>query len=106
MVDRIFSMKRDRPRQRLNYRDLLDGEWWVLDFGDTDVPGVTHKANIASSGAHGPHISALRGMRTLLWRTYGRKLQTRQVPALDQGPYKIRYTVRAVTAEQFYAERA
>lgn len=97
-MDKIFSLVRAHRGQRLDYTPLLDGQWWVLDFGDTETPGVTHKINLlAPCPANGQII----GLRQLMWRR-GRKLQTRRVPALDVGVRFVRLHVRTMTPDDFY----
>lgn len=99
-MDKVFSLVREHKGQRLDYTPLMDGQWWVLDFGDTGTPGVTYKINlIAPSPANGQ----LRSLRRLMWLHHGKKLQSRQVPALDIGVRLVRLHVRVMNPDDYYA---
>src|SRR5690349_24794289 len=74
----IFSLVGPRMT-RFDRTPLLSGEWFNLDFGNTDVPGVTKYLKQAAYSSWYPRLVGLR-----YWATQRDLVpQSRLIPVLD-----------------------
>lgn len=79
---------------RQDFTELLDGQWWNADFGETDRPGISYRGGLGS--VNRLVEGKLSTIRSNMIHKHGKKLQTRRVSALTDNPYEVRVWVRAV----------
>lgn len=102
----IFDMYVTSSGTRLDYTSLKDGKWWLVNFGDTAIPGISVRFR-QSRGLDPRHSQTLTKVYAGVRRKFGRRLQVLRVdvPEFTINGQLVAYKVliRTVTADEYYA---
>src|SRR5687768_10282960 len=97
----IFDMRPTGCRCKTHWTPFLDGEWRVLDFGDTDEPGVSWRANMHSflPGLHRDRMKLLRQ-----WANRRLMKAQQMIVNIPEDMRKVRMCMRVISVEQYLDE--